>query len=1550
MKGHEKNCECCKTVSPSVRKAANTAAKELFAFSAKGLSTEKKTILKELEKINQQLAPAGGIKDLVQLAKRFFAVNFDELKPGSLGAPDPKKKVGKFKAIDITDNPTIDITKAVNFKGLNLSLLSKLKMSVTVPTITAEKTLKFGPISIGIKFMISLKDISWNPAIHPDFDTPEKALAFIKDAKVTKPVTSSEGKSLPELQNLAKNLASPSLKKDLQSAQTPEEFFKKLEANKITLVEEKNIGKELSQIYADAKKSAALKQPEKIGCEDRVDVPEPAPFSMEELAQLDQCKVEEIIAEQQAAIQAEAKNNLEELKKEIDAIKEVAKETPTASTIAEAKKALDDFLGKSNECSNEMAECSKKKQKAKDRLDVFKQIQILHEIPLTYLSTRKESYGGYGNSFAALIKKRDNLQEKIIDLTGTTNATVTTATVAPTIQSQELTDLQNELESVKNEYGNAVEGFVKSTEALRDQIDEPGQSVLSTLFGGSANPIDAARKSLSSEINPVSNQVGFDELGRLQLFVERSVFLECLTLYQEATGIPSTVNNLTQNPLGTQPVINGAPDIISNYFKPTIYDFDEQTPELPRTGIIEEGVWKKYYSPNRVDLLFTYKEQGYTSPKPQYDSKGQVLGAKKKVEFVNGLKAKISQEVPTSVADCQVDLPIATNFLENIERLTEEKIEKLIQDIKSSSVYKNYINRVKRTAELEARLAFEGIATSQDFLTTSVSVFSNNPPIEFERSLDVALKIESLLRKKIADIRKEIKAAEDCIAKSKKCIEEAAKQYAEKVNGKVEGLEESDSIKKEAMAKLGSDPVGATPGNPQFPNYTKNCYWKEYTKILQTVSLMPMPDTEFLNKRLFRYYPIALQFPAGPAPLPTLALGIPDALVSVPLPYLWVHLLTISTPFGMFVMWIALAGGFVPNPFIMFIDEKNEPMFLLTPRGPVDLPASQLGIQADEFKSILDYLKINKTLKIDLGFPTGKLVTGSTRGDATDPDDSKSVIEGIKGKIKKSLDDLEFEDPDFAILTEEGRVKKDKIKKALEKFPPDPNVIDEALRSVMKIAEKKIDDLKISPIKIPKDPKKLAIEPPPISEMLETFTGLIDSTLSAPEEILNIVMKDMGIGIKTLNVKKKITDYSKSLIEKPEFQEKLINADEKIDKLEERIAASDVFSADAAEKRQEIIEERVKAVKEFLVDYIKAVADKITPEMLGFVAIASTLPPLPVPCFTSVALPPVPPWVILTLTLIKQAPSIINAIDEKKIAEVLANTLNLEKPLPSAEKLFYAAFDPLMSFVPDVDIPTDVEVSLTKNIKKSLEAWLTTYKMRLPKVGQPVQIVIPPALIKGIIKKAFTAVVAIILSLIKGEINKALQKVGPEAVGIVIAAIAIIKMLLGVDLHQVKGADIKAFLKSIVETVAYPALDEVQSLIDIANKLKSDFKSIKETFVIPDLKKQLAELERGKGPFIEVGTNEIKAIVDPLLTTAIVNLSKNLPYPVILLGCTVTPARLALTKLNPTKGFEVVPTWEGITTKNIPFMVWLDQLAASAQRYSLLGSDYVAPYFTPPSI
>ena len=55
-----------------------------------------------------------------------------------------------------------------------------------------------------------------------------------------------------------------------------------------------------------------------------------------------------------------------------------------------------------------------------------------------------------------------------------------------------------------------------------------------------------------------------------------------------------------------------------------------------------------------------------------------------------------------------------------------------------------------------------------------------------------------------------------------------------------------------------------------------------------------------------------------------------------------------------------------------------------------------------------------------------------------------------------------------------------------------------------------------------------------------------------------------------------------------------------------------------------------------------------------------------------------------------------------------------------------------------------------------------------------------------------------------------------------------------------------------------------------------------------------------------------------------------------------------MTKIHPLKAQEVLPTWESLSAKNIPYMVWIDQLVATAQRKALLASVYVPPFVSIP--
>jgi hypothetical protein len=85
-------------------------------------------------------------------------------------------------------------------------------------------------------------------------------------------------------------------------------------------------------------------------------------------------------------------------------------------------------------------------------------------------------------------------------------------------------------------------------------------------------------------------------------------------------------------------------------------------------------------------------------------------------------------------------------------------------------------------------------------------------------------------------------------------------------------------------------------------------------------------------------------------------------------------------------------------------------------------------------------------------------------------------------------------------------------------------------------------------------------------------------------------------------------------------------------------------------------------------------------------------------------------------------------------------------------------------------------------------------------------------------------------------------------------------------------------------------------------------------------------------------------IAAPLLT-ALKNVP--LPYPLVLLGCAVTASRVPLTKLYPFSAKENLPSWDKMSLKNVPFVIWLDALVATAQKQGGICSDYVAPYYLP---
>ena len=119
------------------------------------------------------------------------------------------------------------------------------------------------------------------------------------------------------------------------------------------------------------------------------------------------------------------------------------------------------------------------------------------------------------------------------------------------------------------------------------------------------------------------------------------------------------------------------------------------------------------------------------------------------------------------------------------------------------------------------------------------------------------------------------------------------------------------------LPKAGADPLGyksmTVPASMALPDYTCNCYWKEVTKHLNKLNLLPIPD--IMRLPALRYWPVGLIIPT---PVP----------IRIPLPQIWFHIITLNLPFGTLVVWY-IQCGIVPSPIVMYIGPDGKKIILL---------------------------------------------------------------------------------------------------------------------------------------------------------------------------------------------------------------------------------------------------------------------------------------------------------------------------------------------------------------------------------------------------------------------------------------------------------------------------------------------------------------------------------------------------------------------------------------------------------------------------------------------
>ena len=549
------------------------------------------------------------------------------------------------------------------------------------------------------------------------------------------------------------------------------------------------------------------------------------------------------------------------------------------------------------------------------------------------------------------------------------------------------------------------------------------------------------------------------------------------------------------------------------------------------------GLYRKLSNP--ISLLFTPEERGLSVDPNQIDP-----------------LIKDVQNAPVSVKEGQLTLYIKSQakyeeFYEKLNEKLPSKIKMEREEIFPLEL-KSAISKIETIALQEVADFFRQTTDLPVKLARPVSYKANQSDIfsqgEFKYSdldkvvsgkLAYYIKAADQIKDVINECKLEIENLNSIIKENSMdkdilsskiseipCFKEAAKVKAQ-----------NPDCEAKTLAKLGIDPlfIKTLDGtDASLPDMNNPCYWREFTKSLNKVSILPFPD---LTSQLFRYYPINNIIPT------------PLGIIMIPVPQRWINLFSLSTPVGTIVtfltMPIAIVGIPLPSVYVFYFAPDGRKYLLLAPNIPLLYPTNSLkyGFEVDDSQASQNPLGINPAdpykgqlvkgslsmpltisanaskasrlaliaAKVALGEPIpitngagleiGKIDPNTyaekylsineriLKGADFDPakDFDRQVTE-FKRSINKQFDKLgEMQIQAVSALKEKTREVRDKsvrsaedavslkekreLKKKARRL--DPVSLDQKISSVLSDFEKYIDKIKLGTIKFPDDPTKL---------------------------------------------------------------------------------------------------------------------------------------------------------------------------------------------------------------------------------------------------------------------------------------------------------------------------------------------------------------------------------------------------------------------------------------------------------------------------------------------
>lgn len=368
----------------------------------------------------------------------------------------------------------------------------------------------------------------------------------------------------------------------------------------------------------------------------------------------------------------------------------------------------------------------------------------------------------------------------------------------------------------------------------------------------------------------------------------------------------------------------------------------------------EGAIYRRYYNKlnDPINELFSIDERGLTSSAGLLDPK--LKGSSNTTKRENQKEYYIR------------DLSAMQEFYQNFDALFEQRKQQVRTQVKNDTIElsRDAFEQIARM-DVDIMLAFGRVNMYLPEDNDITDTIINKITLANQAFIDLLTDLDSEISR-IEIIVKESKPTPESV---KELLKKENSKCFEKINEDPGGCPDVDAIR-------GSDPFFKSLGgaDPTMPNFSQFCYWKEFTKLVNSQGLFPIPN----NPSTLRYWPVGLIIPT------------PATIIKIPLPMIWIPLVVVATPLGVLVTFLNINGIFI-SPIVFFMSASGYKQHLITIKG-----------SSKKFGSDEDTEHIKSNIQIPLNIAAGLDISKSGGSSDGLTEKEKARIKILEEKKRKS--------------------------------------------------------------------------------------------------------------------------------------------------------------------------------------------------------------------------------------------------------------------------------------------------------------------------------------------------------------------------------------------------------------------------------------------------------------------------------------------------------------------------------------------------------------------